>query len=185
MEHFITIAEPAQLYPLMFFMIAAAIVAVELKDMLSSVIAVGTVGLGLSVTFLLLKAPDLAITQLVVEILCLILLIRATIRKDIPFQRKRIDYFRFAFAIVFIVVFFYFAYSAIKGLPPFGQPYLKVAQYYLTQGFSKTGAANMVAAVILDFRAYDTLIEASVLFTAVLGTVVVLRRVGRIKNEKS
>ncbi|MCK4325548.1 DUF4040 domain-containing protein, partial [bacterium] len=56
----------AELYLLLLFMIAGAIIAVETKDLLSSVIAVGAVGLGLSVAFLVLKAPDLAITQLVV-----------------------------------------------------------------------------------------------------------------------
>ena len=58
-----------ELYLLLLFMIAAAIIAVEIKDLLSSIVAVGAVGLGLSLTFLALKAPDLAIVQLVVEIL--------------------------------------------------------------------------------------------------------------------
>ncbi len=64
-----------ELYVLLIFMIIGAIVAIEMKDLLSSVIAVGAVGLGLSIALLILKAPDVAITQLVVEILCLIILI--------------------------------------------------------------------------------------------------------------
>ena len=74
------------LYALLIFMILGAIIAIQVKDLLSSVIAVGAVGLGLSMVFLILKAPDVAITQLVVEILCLIILIRATLRKDLPFS---------------------------------------------------------------------------------------------------
>ena len=73
-----------ELHILLIFMIFAAIVAIEVKDLLSSVIAVGAVGFALCLAFLILKAPDLAITQLVVEILCLIILIRATINKDLP-----------------------------------------------------------------------------------------------------
>jgi uncharacterized MnhB-related membrane protein len=73
-----------ELHLLLLFMIFAAIVAVEVKDLLSSVIGVGAVGFALCLAFLILKAPDLAITQLVVEILCLIILIRATINKDLP-----------------------------------------------------------------------------------------------------
>ena len=65
-----------ELYVLLGFMIVGAIVALEIKDMVSSVIAVGAVGLGVSIAFLILKAPDLAITQLTVEILMLIILIR-------------------------------------------------------------------------------------------------------------
>ncbi len=71
-----------ELYTLFAFMIIASIVAIELDDMISTVICVSAVGLGLSMAFLILKAPDMAFTQLVVEILCLILLIRATIKKD-------------------------------------------------------------------------------------------------------
>ena len=63
-----------ELYILLVFMIIGAIIAIEVKDLLSSVVAVGAVGLGLSIVFLVLKAPDVAITQLVVEILCLIIL---------------------------------------------------------------------------------------------------------------
>jgi multisubunit Na+/H+ antiporter MnhB subunit len=39
-----------------------------------------------------------------------------------------------------------------------------------------TGAANIVASVILDYRAYDTLGEATVLFTSIIGATVLLRR---------
>lgn len=177
---FVSLQEAAQIYPLLIFMILAAIVAVEIKDMLSSVIAVGATGLGLSVAFLILKAPDLAITQLVVEILCLILLIRATLKKDIISPAGHTDYIRLVSAFIFILVFLFFSYSAIGVLPSFGEPYLRVASMYINEGLIKTGAANLVASVILDFRAYDTLGEATILFTAVMGTIVVLRKVGRV-----
>ncbi len=178
---FVTLQEATQLYPLLIFIILASVAAVQIEDLLSSVIAVGAAGLGLSVAFLMLKAPDLAITQLVVEILCLILLIKATIRRDIPSLDRRMDYTRLISAFIFIIVFIYFAHLAIKGLPAFGLPYLRVAQGYIDQGLAKTGAANLVTAVILDFRGYDTLGEATVLFTAVLGVIVILRKVGRVK----
>ncbi len=61
---------------------------------------------------------------------------------------------------------------------------MRVSQNYLAEGLKKTGATNLVASVILDFRAYDTLGEATVLFTAVIGVLAVLRRIGRKKvNE--
>ena len=52
-----------ELHILLLFMIAGAIVAIEIKDLLSSVIAVGAVGLGLSIAFLMLKAPDVALSR--------------------------------------------------------------------------------------------------------------------------
>ena len=52
---------------------------------------------------------------------------------------------------------------------------LDVANYYIDQGLHDTGAINLVAAVYLGYRAYDTLIETIVLFVAVVGVVFCLR----------
>lgn len=167
---------------LLLFMIFAAVVAVEVEDLLSSVIAVGAVGLGLSLAFLILKAPDLAITQLVVEILCLIILIRATINKDLPLIRDGRWFFNTVSTLLFIVFFLIFAYFAFKELPNFGTPIMRVAQQYIDLGLVKTGATNIVASIILDFRGYDTLGEATILFTAVMGVLTIIRRIGRIQK---
>ncbi len=172
-----------ELHILLVFMILAAIVAIEVKDLLSSVIAVGSVGFALCLAFLILKAPDLAITQLVVEILCLIILIRATINKDLPLTIEGRWVFNTVSTLAFIGVFLFFAHLALKEIPSFGNPIISVGKKYLEEGISKTGAVNLVTAVILDFRAYDTLGEATVLFTSVIGIMAVLRRPGRKKIE--
>jgi multicomponent Na+:H+ antiporter subunit B len=172
-----------ELYALLIFMIIAAIVAIEMKDLLSSVIAVGAVGLGLSIVLLILKAPDVAITQLVVEMLCLIILIRATLKKDLPFSTTGRWFLNTLIAVGFIVVFLFVAIKAFKDLPEFGYPIMRIADTYLKEGLVKTGASNIVASVILDFRAYDTLGEATVLFTAVIGVLAIIRRIGRKKKD--
>jgi len=168
-----------ELYILLIFMIVAAVAAIEVKDLLSSVIAVGAVGFALCLAFLILKAPDLAITQLVVEILCLIILIRATIKRDLPLAIEGRWVFNTISTLVFMAVFLLFAYFTLKELPPFGEPIMAVVKKYLAEGVARTGAVNIVTAVILDFRAYDTLGEATILFTSVIGIMAVLRRPGR------
>lgn len=173
-----------ELYVLLIFMIIGAIIAIEMKDLLSSVIAVGAVGLGLSIVLLILKAPDVAITQLVVEILCLIILIRATLKKDLPFSTTGRWILNTLITAGFIVVFLFVAIKAFKDLPEFGYPIMRVANTYLKEGLVKTGASNLVASVILDFRAYDTLGEATVLFTAVIGVLAIIRRIGRKKKDE-
>lgn len=171
-----------ELYILLIFMIIAAIIAVEVKDLLSSVIAVGAVGLGLSIVFLLLKAPDVAITQLVVEILCLIILIRATLRRDLPFSTTGRWALNTFITVCFIAMFLILAQKCLKDIPEFGYPIMRVAKTYLAQGLTKTGATNLVSSIILDFRAYDTLGEATILFTAVIGVLAIVRRKGRKKQ---
>jgi len=168
-----------ELYVLVILMIIGALIAAEVKSMLSSVVAVGAVGLVLSIAFLVLKAPDVAITQLVVEILCLIILIRATLKRDLPFSATGRWFLNTVIAICFIAAFLIVAMKAFADLPQFGFPYMRVAGTYLKEGLSHTGAANLVASVILDYRAYDTLGEATVLFTAVIGVLAIVRKVGR------
>lgn len=170
-----------ELYLLLIFMIIGAIIAIELKDLLSSVVAVGAVGLGLSIVFLVLKAPDVAITQLVVEILCLIILIRATLKKDLPFSASGRWFLNTLITCSFIGIFLLVAKKCLTDLPEFGYPEMRVASTYLQEGLSKTGATNLVSSVILDFRAYDTLGEATILFTAVIGVLAIVRRMGRKK----
>ncbi len=164
---------------LLVFMIIGSIIAIETKNLLSSVISVGVVGFSLSIVFLMLGAPDIAITQVVVEILILVVLIRATITTDNTAIEGPRDTFPFVSSLIFFGLFLMFAFFAVQELPKFGEPLMRVSSEYLRIGTEKTGAANIVTAVLLDFRAYDTLGEATVLFTAIVGAFVILRRKGR------
>jgi multisubunit Na+/H+ antiporter MnhB subunit len=60
---------------------------------------------------------------------------------------------------------------------------MRVSSNYLDTAVRSTGATNVVAAILLDFRGYDTLGEATVLFTAVAGVLAVARRIGRIDGK--
>ncbi|MFC1549044.1 hydrogenase subunit MbhD domain-containing protein, partial [Candidatus Omnitrophota bacterium] len=115
-----------ELYILLILMIIGAIVAVEVKDLLSSVIAVGAAGLALSIIFLILKAPDVAITQLVVEILALIILIRATLKKDLPFSTTGRWLINTIITACFILVLVAIGMKCFQDLPEFGYPTMRV-----------------------------------------------------------
>ena len=174
-----------ELYLLLIFMIIGAIVAVEIRSLLSSVVAVGVVGFALCVVFFFLRAPDVAITQLIVEVIALVILIRATgIKKDVTEMRgeKREALARMV-SIVAIAGMAFFSFWAVRALPEFGKPLMSVSKDYFLP-LTKSGAVNRVASVLLDFRAYDTLGEATVLFTAVVGAIAILRKRGRKKIEE-
>ncbi|MDD5423031.1 MAG: hydrogen gas-evolving membrane-bound hydrogenase subunit E [Candidatus Omnitrophota bacterium] len=172
-----------EIHLVLIFMIAAALIAVMVKDLLSSVVAVGAVGIGLSMAFLLLKAPDLAIMQLVVEILSLIILIRATIRKDLPFSTSGRWFFNTISTIAFIALFLTLAYVSMRGLPKFGSALMGVSKYYIEEGAAITKIDNVVASITLHFRAYDTLGEATIVFTAIIGVLAIARKIGRKNRE--
>lgn len=158
------------------FMILGSIAALEIKDILSSIITIGIVGLGVSLAFLFLQAPDLAIVQFLFEIFALIILVRAFVKKDYHIEEpSKVNKLLVAVTIVTLLAVFIFSISVFKVLPEFGNPLLFTSDHYLQQGLLETGSANLVTAVILDYRAYDTLGEVTVLFTAILGSLTILR----------
>jgi len=78
------------------------------------------------------------------------------------------------------------------GLPPFGTAdapiHKHVAPRYLADSIKETGVPNVVTSVLADYRGYDTLGETTVIFTAGIGVMLLLRgsrRRGRADEEKA
>ncbi len=90
-------------------------------------------------------------------------------------------------AVVICVSIIVLLVSTAAELPPYGSPdnpaHNEVAQRYIEQGMQETGAVNIVAGMILDYRAFDTLGESNVLFIAAV-TVLTLLRVTPSRNGK-
>ena len=167
---------------LLVLMIGGAIFSLEVKDLLSAVIAYGIVGFGLVICFLLLQAPDLALVQIVIEAITLIIMIAVILnstREEIKIKwgKKSVVYIISAF--VFIGLFLYFFNRTTGTLSAFGEHTMRMSSAYILPGAEKTGSANLVTGVIFDYRGYDTLGEATILFTAVIGVLTVLRLKGR------
>lgn len=173
------------LYLLLIFMILGSIVAIETRNLISSVISVGVVGYALSIVFLILEAPEVAITQVVVEILVLVILIRTTISIDNTAIESHRDTFAVVSSLVFFGLFLVFASYAFLEMPKFGEPLMRVSQKYLESGVTDTGVNNIVTAVALDYRALDAFGEITVIFVSVVGAAVLLRKTGPKKIKKT
>jgi len=178
-----------ELVILLVFMVLAGIAAVEIKDLLASVIALGAVGFAVAIGFIRLAAPDLAIVQIVIEVLSVVFFVAVILKTTHvdtavvrPYRGE--DIFTFIAFGVFAVAFIFFGVSLLRELnvfAPLTRPLGAVAQHYVDKGLVETGAVNRVASVILDYRALDTLGEATVLFTSVVAVLAVLRVEGRKK----
>ena len=90
-------------------------------------------------------------------------------------------------AVVICVSTIVLLVSTAAQLPPFGDPNNpannEVSQRYIEEGMKETGAVNIVAGMILDYRAFDTLGESNVLFIAAV-TVLILIRVTPSRNGR-
>lgn len=68
-------------------------------------------------------------------------------------------------------------------LHPFGNPPSQMDDYMIQNSQNETGTNNVVAAVLFDYRGLDTLGEATVLFTAVTGVVMLFRATKKKEEE--
>lgn len=82
-------------------------------------------------------------------------------------------------AVMFCLALITVLLLTVSNLPPFGSEYNpasnEVVQRYIESGLSETGAVNIVAGMILDYRAFDTLGESHVLFIAATCVMILLR----------
>ena len=167
---------------ILILMIIGAVFAIHAKDLLSATIACGIVGYGLVICFLLLMAPDLAIVQIVVETITLIIMVAVVLnstRDEIKIRLDRRKVIYILSGLVISVLFLYFFILAISDLDPLGSHTLRMANAYVNGAAEKTGSANLVTGILFDFRGYDTLGEAVILITAVLGVITILRIKGK------
>ena len=81
-------------------------------------------------------------------------------------------------AAILCTVIIGFLLATVVALPSFGRDSVptnnQVIQRYLEKGLEETGAVNAVAGMILDYRAFDTLGESHVLFTAAMAVLILL-----------
>jgi len=166
---------PAQAL-LLLLMLLGAVLALRLRSHLAMVVVLGAVGAGVALVFLLQNAPDLAITQFLVETLTAILvaLVLLQIRNIGPVPRGR--WLDKAVALGFggMVTLLMLGMLA----EPF-EPYLSqfFAQKSLPEGFGR----NIVNVILVDFRGLDTFGEITVVGLAGLGVWALLlnRRASR------
>ncbi len=167
----------AILIGLAVFLLLGSVAALEMRNLLSAVIAVGVVGMGLSILFLLLGAPDIAITQVVVEVIVVTVMIRATTRTADEESGRPRSLTTVVAGVGAVLVLVGTAVAAFATLPAFGAARPVPSDWYLAHAQRVTGAANVVTSIVLDFRGYDTLGEATVILVSIAGALVLARHV--------
>ena len=176
--------------------VAAAAATVVLRRDFSAIVALGASGLAVAVLIVLEPAPDVALVQVVVDILTMVVLVLALTRLPRE-QRQRADRLSgqqgvspkdragltrdalIAMASGAVVTFV--TLVALTSRPRESV----VTPFYEEAAKALTGAKDIVGAIIVDFRALDTLIEIVVFSLAGLGVYTLLRYASRKADEKA
>jgi multicomponent K+:H+ antiporter subunit A len=129
------------------------------------------VGLVASVAFVRFAAPDLALTQLSVEMVTIILLMlvlyflpQQTPAESSPLRKGR-DVLLSAAAGTSVALL---AWGVLT------RPYQTIGDFFMQQSLPGGGGANVVNVILVDFRGFDTLGEVTVLGIAAIGILMML-----------
>ncbi|MCW5982512.1 MAG: DUF4040 domain-containing protein [Bryobacteraceae bacterium] len=152
--------------------LAGTIATVRARSRMISVAAVGAVGVGVSLIFVLFGAPDLAMTQLTIEALTVVLLVFVFHHlPDFSLKSRRpvrvLDVALCATAGVFM--------GALVLAAGAERPWPSISSYFTDNSRDLAGGRNVVNVILTDFRGLDTFGEITVLAIAGIGVYALLR----------
>ena len=165
--------------------VAAVGTVVLYRERLTALIYMGVAGLVVALTFVYFSAPDLALTQLLVEVVTIILMMLAL--NFLPKQskpevagRRQVNWRDAIVASAAGIGMSWIVYQVLT------RPFNSISPYFLQTAVPQGGGANAVNVIIVDFRGFDTLGEIAVLGMAGLIVALLLRgMVMPSKNENS
>jgi len=164
--------------------IAGALFACFTKSRFNAILALGVVGLGVAMVYFMFSAPDLAMTQILVEALTLVLFVLAFYRLPMlkSYSARSTKVRDALVAIAFGAVM---AMLLLLDLST-QMPREPVSSFMGQESLLAANGRNVVNVILVDFRALDTLGEISVLGIAALGVWAMLRlRPGRRAKEEN
>jgi len=174
--------------------LGAAAATVVLKRDFSAILALGALGLAVALLYVLEPAPDVALVQIVVDILSLVILVLALIRLPRSQRRKAQDLTSDSrgssrTALIWngiIAGTLGLLVAAITLFALLNRPRESlVSPYYANNAKIETGATDIVGAIVVDFRALDTLIEIVVFSLAGLGIYTLLYHAARKHGDQT
>lgn len=154
-------------------MVAGTITTVWARSRLTAIIALSSVGYSLALFFVLFRAPDLALTQLVIETITTALFLLAF--SYLPEFQKKEKKRRFRF-VNFVISFGVGSIVTLLAISANSERTGKtIAEYFLETSYSLGGGYNVVNVILVDFRGFDTLFEITVLAIAALAIYSMIR----------
>lgn len=160
---------------LLVLVIAAVVLANRARTRITMVVIVGVAGFAMSLYYFSLGAVDVALTQLMVEILTLVMMVLVLARLPEMFHRSPNRHRGIAFVLGIGV-------GGVAGLAAWAltgrRELSEVGNWYLANTYETTGGTNIVNTILVDFRALDTLGELTVLGVAALALISALEARG-------
>jgi multicomponent Na+:H+ antiporter subunit A len=152
---------------LAFAMVLGTVTILFSKSRLTAIIALGSVGYSLALFFVLFRAPDLALTQLVIETVSVALFLLCFY--FLPSFKKREKKLSFRLVNFFISLGVGLVITLVAISANSNRVGETISSFFIENSYTEAGGKNMVNVILVDFRGFDTLFEITVLGIAALG----------------
>ncbi len=166
--------------PLLILLVMTAAGAILVKDLISAVLILGSYSFLLALVWAWLGAVDVAFVEAVVgaglATVFFLLTLFGTAPKDTRIRRPAPPLFALLGLPLLGVLLMYAAEDFPKFRNPESRASAHISPEYLQNSLNETDTPNVVTAVLMDYRAFDTLIETVVIFTAGIACALLLRR---------
>ena len=166
---------------LALFVAAGAISILFVKSRMTSIILLGAVGYTVSLFYVLFRAPDLALTQLVIETISVALFLVCFYH--LPKLRKYETRIRFKLTNALISIGVGAVVTVMALSAHSNKLFDSISKYYVENTYEKAAGKNMVNVILVDFRGFDTLFEITVLAIASLGIYGMIKLRGNRRKE--
>jgi len=161
--------------------LVGALATVRAKTFLRAVMALGVVGYSVALIFVLFGAPDLAMTQFLIETLTLILFVFVFYYMP-PFKRFSTKRIIVRDAMIATLAGTFFTVLVLSATSVQWHP--AISSYFAEHSLLLGQGRNIVNVILVDFRGFDTLGEITVLGVAGIGVYSLVRlRLGKGKGE--
>lgn len=154
-------------------MIIAALTVLLTSHRIVAIVALGALGYMVSMFFVIFRAPDLALTQMVVETVTTVLFLLCFYH--LPKLAKDVE--RIPFKVTNLLVSVAVGLTVtVLALSANGHKLFESITSFFENAYELAGAKNIVNAILVDFRGFDTMLEISVLTIAGLGVYILIHQ---------
>jgi multicomponent Na+:H+ antiporter subunit A len=160
-------------WTLAVLLVMSAVAVAAIPSRLGAVVALGTLGYLIALFFVLYSAPDLVLTQLLIETLTVILLLLVFYLLPGYFEDRSPLWTRLRDLVVAASVGMMITILIWQAVPMQLSP--PISQYFLENSLPLAFGANVVNVILVDFRSLDTLGEITVLIIAAISILGLIR----------
>ncbi|NIK79272.1 multicomponent Na+:H+ antiporter subunit A [Paenibacillus castaneae] len=166
---------PMSLYEavIIFALIVSVIAVPFARTRMMAIILTGTAGYMVTLFFVIFRAPDLALTQMIVETVSVTLFLLCfyhlpKLKKELESLRFKLSNFIIALGVGVVMTLLALSASSSRSFE-------SISDFFIKESYNLAGGKNIVNVILVDFRGFDTMLEIVVLSIASYGIYALIK----------